>query len=52
MGLILGACLTLPCLVPCAVVYQDYCGGHYRKKSGHTCNDAVETQTLDQGDAL
>jgi hypothetical protein len=26
-------------------VYQDYYGGHYRKKNGRACNDAMEIQT-------
>jgi hypothetical protein len=27
---------------PRAMVYQYYYGGHYRKKNGYTCNDALE----------
>jgi hypothetical protein len=30
---------------PGIAVYQDYYGGHYRKKNGHICNDAIEIQT-------
>jgi hypothetical protein len=46
MGLVLGACLMLPCLVPSGiVVHLDYYGGHYRKKNGCTYNDAIEIQT-------
>jgi hypothetical protein len=44
IGLILGAFLLLPSGSPGAMVYQDYFGNHYRKKSSHTCNDAMKIQ--------
>jgi hypothetical protein len=55
IGLVLGAWLILPCLVPLVpiarplVVYQDHHGGHYRKKNSHPCNDATEIQTPRSG---
>jgi hypothetical protein len=30
---------------PDAVVYQNYYKNHYRKKNGHTYNDAIKIQT-------
>jgi hypothetical protein len=36
---------SMPCLVACAAVYQDYYGEHYKKQNGRTCNNATETQT-------
>jgi hypothetical protein len=43
MGLVLGACVLLSCLVPLSIMaYQDHYGGHYRKKNSCPYNDAME----------
>jgi hypothetical protein len=46
MGLILGACLILPCLVPLVLWFiKAIIKPVTEKKNGHTCNNAIIIQT-------
>jgi hypothetical protein len=50
MGLLLGACLIFPCLVPLVLwfiktIIKAVIKTNKQTKNGHTCNDAIKIQT-------